>query len=815
MRLIWGVDAPASVDRYLLPDEHQLICVRQHPAALLGPVTLAAAGLVAAVLLTIVAPVGTNGLLVIWLAWGVLLLRAISRMASWSVNYLVVTAGRLLLVQGLVYRKVSTILFSDVTDLIMRRPLLGLLFGYGYLTAEHDLPDQSHSAVSFVPYPSEVYLASWLGPDPRDLIKDLVLRICRVVGPVSPFKVVRLLEQTSGDQVRESPAIARELLYRTVADRLDEDVSLERRRELRSYLADYRNYLRPRNNTENARLSARFLTVIAVMSAIALGVLFGIEHYDSVRPISLGWALGLFVAAASLSALLIALIWLLTQRIDSLNKQVAWTARRVHDEMLNDFKAIASVLSVELQRASTDPMLQLSAAPALIELESARVQPFASFKDVIEFLESHRTSAVGVGGRRGIGKTALLRWIKYELEPRWIVIYIPAPATYDAADFVRTIFTMTAKEVIQKYSVVLSEGRLASFTEPFRQLSSNRRIGGLSQQALDSITGARSYQRTSAAGIAGKGMTLQRGRQSTWTQRERSHPELIAAFKEYLEQYRLWGGRPVAIVIDELDKLQEADDAIAVVNGLKDLFHIPNTHFVVSVSEDALRRFATRGVPFRDVFDSAFDTIVKLDVPTPYEAREMLARRSGELQGFPMSVVLFCYAWSGGVPRDIIRAARACVAIRNRKGAPVGVAGLAPQIIRRDVADIVYDAVNGGIEVGGTADVGGLLSLQHQLSDESLPLQAVLERYSLNEEALGESMADVTLDRISKYVEIGSAALGFFSEDIYDLLATHSERVLCVVDDLARAKAALAVSPVEAEWYLSRARTKLRSLADG
>jgi hypothetical protein len=815
MKLIWDADAPASVDRYLLPDEHQLICVREHPAAFLGPVTLATAGLVAAVLLTIVAPVSAAWLLVIWVAWGALLLRAISRMASWSVNYFVVTASRLLLVQGLVYRKLSTILLSDVTDLTMRRSSLGRLFGYGYLLAEHDLPDQTLSRLNFVPYPDQVYLALWLAPDPRDLIKDLVLRIYKVVGPVSPFKVVRLLEQTSGDQGRDSPAIARELLYRTVADRLDEDVSLERSPELRSCLADYSDYLHRRNNTENARLSARFLTVIAVMSAIALGVLFGIEHYPSVRPISLGWALSLFIAAVSLSVLLIALIRLLTRRIDWLNEQVARTARRVHDEMLNDFKAISSVLSVELQRASTDPMLQLSAAPALIELESARVQPFASFKDVVEFLEGHRTSAVGVGGRRGIGKTALLRWIKYELEPKWIVIYIPAPATYNAADFVRTIFVMTAKEVIQKYSVVLSEGRLASFTEPFRQLSNNRRIGGLSQQVLDSITGARSYQRTSAAGIAGKGMTLQRGRQSTWTQRERSHPELIAAFKEYLEQYRLWGGRPVAIVIDELDKLQEADEAIAAVNGLKDLFHIPNTHFVVSVSEDALRRFAMRGVPFRDVFDSAFDTIVKLDVPTPDEAREMLARRSGELQGFPMPVVLFCYAWSGGVPRDIIRAARACVTIRNRKGVPVGVAGLAPQIIRRDVADIVDDVVNGGIEIGGTADIGGLLSLQHRLRDESLSLQAALEGYSLNDEAYGGSTDAVMLDRISKYMEIGSATLEFFSEDIYDLLTAHSEQVLCVVEDLARAKAALAVSPVEAEWYLSRARTKMGSSASG
>jgi hypothetical protein len=286
---------------------------------------------------------------------------------------------------------------------------------------------------------------------------------------------------------------------------------------------------------------------------------------------------------------------------------------------------------------------------------------------------------------------------------------------------------VTAKEVIQKYSVVLREGWLTSFTEPFRQLSNNRRIGTLSQQALDSITGSESDQRTTANGIAGKGVILQRGRQSTWTRRERSHPELIAAFKEYLEQYRLWRGRPVAIVIDELDKLQESDAAIAAVNGLKDLFHIPNTHFIVSVFEDAVRGFATRGVPFRDVFDSAFDTIVKLEMPSPYEAREMLARRSGEPRGFPMPVVLFCYAWSGGLPRDIIRVARVCINIRNHKGRPVGVAELAPQVIRRDVAEFVDDTISSGAEANSTVDIGGLLALQDKLRDESSSLEAVLD----------------------------------------------------------------------------------------
>jgi hypothetical protein len=234
-----------------------------------------------------------------------------------------------------------------------------------------------------------------------------------------------------------------------------------------------------------------------------------------------------------------------------------------------------------------------------------------------------------------------------------------------------------------------------------------------------------------------------------------------------------------------------------------------------------------RGVPFRDVFDSAFDTIVKLQVPSPYEAREMLARRSGELQGFPMPVVLFCYAWSGGVPRDIIRAARACVNIRNRKGRPVGVAELAPQIIGRDVADIVDDAVNSGLETDSSVDTGssvdtdstvdidGLFILQQQLRDESSSLEAVLKACSLNEAAYDKSVNTVMLKRISKYVEIGAATLRYFSEDNNHLLAAPSERVLCVVEDLARAKAALAVSPAEAQWYLSRARTKMGSPVDG
>jgi hypothetical protein len=124
----------------------------------------------------------------------------------------------------------------------VRRSAAGRRFGYGNFVAESDLPDQSVAVVNSVPFPDEVYLATWLGPDSRDPIEGLVSRICKVVAPMSKFKVVRLLEQPSGSQAQNSPAVARELLYRTVAERLDEDVSLERRPELRNFLVDYRSF---------------------------------------------------------------------------------------------------------------------------------------------------------------------------------------------------------------------------------------------------------------------------------------------------------------------------------------------------------------------------------------------------------------------------------------------------------------------------------------------------------------------------------------------------------------------------------------------
>lgn len=148
-------------------------------------------------------------------------------------------------------------------------------------------------------------------------------------------------------------------------------------------------------------------------------------------------------------------------------------------------------------------------------------------------------------------------------------------------------------------------------------------------------------------------------------------------------------------------------------------------------------------------------------------------------------------------------------------GRPVDVAELAPQIVRRDVADIVDDAVTTSLEKNSAVNIDGLLALQHQLSDERSSLEAVLDACRFNEAAHDTSIDTVMLRRLSIYAEIGAATLRYFSKDNRDLLDVYSERVPGVVEDLAGAKAALAEYLPEAEWYLSRAHMKMDSPPDG
>jgi hypothetical protein len=161
MRLIapGGRTPPREVNKYLLLHEHQVITVRMHPAVFATPVVIALGGLVLTVVLQGSILKAQSGLVaIIWILWGILFLRALWAVASWAVDYFVVTSQRMILTSGLLNRKVAMMPLNKVTDMSFQRPFAGRLFGYGEFIIESAGQDQALRNIPFIPYPEQLYL---------------------------------------------------------------------------------------------------------------------------------------------------------------------------------------------------------------------------------------------------------------------------------------------------------------------------------------------------------------------------------------------------------------------------------------------------------------------------------------------------------------------------------------------------------------------------------------------------------------------------------------------------------------------------------
>jgi hypothetical protein len=178
---------------------------------------------------------------------------------------------------------------------------------------------------------------------------------------------------------------------------------------------------------------------------------------------------------------------------------------------------------------------------------------------------------------------------------------------------------------------------------------------------------------------------------STRKERDWSRPERIAELISFIRRHLTLsrqstdasqGSRRIAIAVDELDKLSNPDEILETINSLKDLFRIPQVHFLVSVSSDAMVRFALRGIASRDAFDSSFDAVIELRRLTATESHDILSARA---IGFPRSLSAISHAWSGGLPRDLIRVARWCVELRRNTGI-TSIDQLSASIIAEDMA---------------------------------------------------------------------------------------------------------------------------------
>jgi hypothetical protein len=531
--------------------------------------------------------------------------------------------------------------------------------------------------------------------------------------------------------------------------------------------------------------------------------------------------------------------------------------------------------------ATAPVTLDVTRAPDLVETDTRDVIPSSSVRDIANFIDRHGTSAVGLAGPRGVGKTTVIRKATGRLE--FLGVYIQAPVHYDAADFVRVIHAETAHTILRENGIfeesiaheapraiartrsALAFGLiftgiallLVSFQDsvyllrgltPLRMTALTLFLVGLilSLQAylgyvrrvlvpptnpekppvvdlalaeLRQLGWTTSVQATNKTRISLMPMLgLDSEDQVSLAQRDRSHPERVADLRGFLlRHYGQSDGREVVIAIDELDKMSDPQKAMDTINGLKDLFHVTGVHFIVSVSEDALDSYALRGVPMRDVFDSAFDTVIRVEPFAISDSVKLLSRRVVNL---PEPVALLCHALSGGLPRDLIRAARRCIGLRVLKEEALPLSELARDLVRAEALDVVEAAVRRSR--GNNASVPTwLLDMQEYL--RSYPkkmfdsLVAIMQDWEQEESGHNTTSADGSTRDMPRESVISYAFLVATVEDYFSSAETwdqwrkrmSTKQVADIVERLAHARAILALSYAESLRMTASIRAEL------
>jgi hypothetical protein len=174
------------------------------------------------------------------------------------------------------------------------------------------------------------------------------------------------------------------------------------------------------------------------------------------------------------------------------------------------------------------------------------------------------------------------------------------------------------------------------------------------------------FQQSFSAGWSGSfkspvGLEAEGTAATELSERQMSLPDIVDLFRDFLRQVS--ASRDIRIGIDELDKMDDGG-ARRFLNEIKVVFRIPDCFFFISVSEDAMSSFERRGLPFRDVFDSSFDDVVLVPNLDRSVSEGLLDERITDLS---MPFVCLLHSLSGGLPRDLIRAARDLVELREER----------------------------------------------------------------------------------------------------------------------------------------------------
>lgn len=283
---------------------------------------------------------------------------------------------------------------------------------------------------------------------------------------------------------------------------------------------------------------------------------------------------------------------------------------------------------------------------------------------------------------------------------------------------------------------------------------------------------------------------------------------------------------PALVVIDELDKIESVDKARDFLNEIKGILDAEDCYFLLSMSEDAIGSFERRGLPFRDVFDSAFDEVVRM----PYlSAADSFALLGGRLTDVPPQFYALAHCQAAGLPRDLLRAAGRMLSLppENDANAP-SLAAVAHQVVHRDLRSRT-EAVTAAIKsIALEPDVSAILRIVRRLDtcDSYEPRRCILDPDWLDgaihlSPVLQAAMDDIPQRRDLLRLTIELLGYAYYSRTLLELfradtdaevgtlMAAVNDAGRQVLDRLAQVQQSFMVNPFLAWAFLSEVRQEL------
>lgn len=612
--------------------------------------------------------------------------------------------------------------------------------------------------------------------------------------PLAPRNQEEILHETADELLAEErqPVPAWDIVSQQIADQIDEqagDLLAEAQEEY-----DHFERLRVRAARQYGRLDPTVCMLTGVVAAYLVLLVSG--PFLLPNEVKAGPGIGLtpwFLAVPSAALAIRWPLWLRRRR--ALMRSVPeayenWTGvlrdqvlRPFITEKRNDEERDPRLFDTTIGRNSLPRFIEAS-DPRRLVITETMTRLLATARNV-------HSGSLGISGPRGVGKSTILQFFGTEAaagDGRDLRLVVAAPVEYESREFIIHLFTRLCEVVAADGSAMAAESR----------------------RRLEQLKYLRTYTTGWSASLTPRTfLALVRSKTKQRAEQPATLPELVDDFRRYSTQVASWrrsahdGGRLV-IGIDEVDKIRDGDRAEAFINDIKAIFDVPGTLYLVSLSEEAMAGFAGRTPSIRDSFYSAFDELVSVSPMAYRQSEELLFKR---VTGVPRPFTALCHVLAGGLPRDLVRAARALVDVTSAGGEKT-LEDTAGDLIRRELESLRQVSIR---RLAGTAGTG---PLRATLDDPGWP-GTTPRQFAGAAQRAADAVRDVDSEQARQLCRGLVVSLSFYSTALEVFETAQNRLVVClksqdygIIDDLAAVRDTMRVDVEHAHQLLERYRLR-------